>query len=330
MTDDFPTAHWPARRATMPVLTIAAVAAAFALGFWLLNSMRALESREHAHSDEVGERLAEMARRTESLAGDDRQVASSLADLTQRVDDLAGARRAGLLATEAEHLVRLAAQRLTLMQDPQGALALLLAADAALQSVRTADTHAARSALAQDIARLRDMATLDVEATWLRLAALSTAFDGLVQPRTTANAATGAPAGNDRTATTGTGWERFRNSLMSLVTLRRVDEPLSPLVTTGEREFAAQNFRLLVEQAQLALLQRRAGVYGAALQQADRWLARTTGGDPLQRTRLQREIASLQTLDIGRNAPDLTTSLAATRTLAARLLPETDAVERAP
>lgn len=324
MTDEFPLPGRATRRSAMPVLTIAALAAAFALGIWVFNSLRELELRESAHGDRLGSQLASLDQREVELAAAQKRIARQVATLS-------GARREGLLATEAEHLARLAAQRLALMQDPLGAAALLGAADTTLRDIHGADTHAARAALARDRALLQDAAAIDVEATWLRLAALPDRVDYIARPPAAASRAAPGPAvAPVIDAGSPGGWDRFRHAVFSLVTIRRVDEPAAPIVTAGERELAAQNFRLLVEQAQLALLQRHAGIYRESLAQAARWLDRIAAGDPVLRARVQQELSALRALDLGQKLPDLGDSLAATRALATRLLPESAPAAQAP
>lgn len=317
MTDDFPLRTRGAKKSAMPVLTIAALAAAFALGFWLLSGLSALESRARANDDRLGAQLATLDQRDAALTATQER-------LTRQLAELAGARRDGLLATEAEHLVRLAAQRIALMQDPQGAAALLAAADLALRDIHAADTHAARAAVARDGALLRDATAADVEVAWLRLAALPDQVERIASTQPAAAMAKRAPPATAPTASPDafTGWDRFRHAVTSLVTIRRVDAPGTPSLTRGERELVAQHFRLLIEQAQLALLQQRAGIYRESLQQASRRLERIAAGDPLLRARVQRELAALRALEIARPLPDLGGSLLATRALATRLLPD--------
>lgn len=328
MTDDFPAGRRKPRAPSTSTLIIVSILF-IVLALWLWSGMRTLEERDSTRSTQVGRQLAALAQRADELAAEDRRIHDSLATLaagtegmTRRVDTLYGSRRAGLLATEAEHLVRLAAQRVALMQDPAGALALLNAADAALKEIRGADTHAARAALARDTTALRDAAALDVDATWLRLAALPDAVDSLAATRTPAAGASVTVGTPRADAPKAPAWQRFREALSSLFSLRRVDEPLSPLVVAGERAIAAENFRLLAGQAQLALLQRRADVYRHALAGADHWLDRIAAGDPARRAHVHQELASLQTLDVAQHLPDLTASLGATRALASALVPE--------
>ncbi|MFZ5698734.1 MAG: uroporphyrinogen-III C-methyltransferase [Pseudomonadota bacterium] len=333
MTDSFSaTAHRYRRRQTLLSLALAFAIVAIGTALWVWRDVHALGARESA----VAQRLDAVMRHTEALAAQDQSFAQSLDALRTRhdaiakqLDDLHDTRRPGLLAAEAEYLVRLAAQRLALMQDPAGALALLDAAEASLKGIDDIDAHAARAALASDMALLRMAAARDIESLYLRLAALSVAVDTIAGRATDMQPAISTmpqpPTAQSASATNEPWWQRMQNSLLSLVTVRRVDAPLSPMITVGERALAAQHFGLLIEQAQLALLQHHAGIYRHSLAQADIWLARIAAGEPARRKALHHELANLQTLDIGGKQPDLTLSIAATRTLAARLLPKAGA-----
>lgn len=315
------------RRRALPALALACAVAALAIALFNWGSLRAGDQRLQALEQDTAARLAENAQRADTLTAQDRQLGETLAALSagqdatsKRLDNLYGKRRSGLLAAEAEHLVRLAAQRLALMQDPAGALALLTTADAAIREIRDVDTHAARAALAADMAPLRAAGSVDIEAIYLRLAALPAQIDAIAGTDHDAPPPPLPPAGE---APAGTAWDRLVQTLSTLVTVRRMDVPAEPVVAPGERALAAQHFRMLIDQAQLALLQRRPGIYGESLAQADRWLARLVGGDAARRNAVHRELSSLRALDIGPRLPDLTGTLAATRELAARLLPET-------
>ncbi len=331
MTDNFSaTAH--RRRQTLLSLALTFAIVAIGIALWAWGDMRALK----ALTASIEQRLDAVQQHDKALAAQDQSLAQTLRALSTRhdaiakqLDDLHGARRAGLLAAEAEYLARLAAQRLALMQDPAGALALLGAAEALLKDIHDADAHAARAALASDMALLRTASSLDVESLYLRLAALPVAVDVIAGRATDAQPAsskiTQPPAVSAARTTNESWWQRMQNSLLSLVTVRRVNAPLTPMITAGEHALAARHFGLLIEQAQLALLQHRAGIYRHSLEQADIWLARIAAGEPASRNALHREIANLQTLDIGGKQPDLALSIAATRSLAARLLPKAGA-----
>lgn len=331
MTDSF-AATAQRRRQTLLRLALAFAIVAVGTALWAWGDMRALK----AHTTSIEQQLDTALRHDAALAAQDQSFAQSLGALRTRhdaiakqLDDLHDTRRAGLLAAEAEYLARLGAQRLALMQDPVGALALLGAAEATLKDIDDVDAHAARAALASDMALLRMAATRDIEGLYLRLAALPVAVDAIAGRATDVRPAISTmpqpPTAQSAGATNESWWQRMQNSLLSLVTVRRVDAPLTPMITVGERALAAQHFGLLIEQAQLALLQHHAGIYRHSLAQADIWLARIATGEPAGRNALHRELANLQTLDIGGNLPDLTLSIAATRTLAARLLPKAGA-----
>lgn len=332
MTEEMPSARsrptqgWP-----LGILAVLLVAAGGT--FWNWYSLNEAREEIALAGEQLDARVAELASREQAHSEAERRMDDALGALTggqatlaERLDTLYGTRRSALLAAEAEHMVRLAAQRLALLQDPAGALALLTAADGAIRDIRDADTHAARAAIAADAAILREAGQVDVDALYLRLAALPVAVESIAaqrrgdeKPVAPAKAAGVEPL----PPAAGPDWQsRLHTVLTSLVTIRRVSEPVDPAITDGARTLAAQNFRLLVEQAQIALLQRRVSVYSHSLAQADRWLARLAGGNPAQKNALHRELASLRAVDIGRPLPDLTASVASTRTLASMLMPE--------
>lgn len=330
MNDEFHAPEYRKRRQTSMLVALLAAALALAALLWLWQSVRSLDERELA----LRERMDALAEREEKLGAQAQAQAQALASLSgmqggiaQRLDVLGGARRSGLLATEAEFLVRLAAQRLALAHDAGGALALLGSADAALREIRDADVHAARSAIAADNARLREAAALDIEAAYLRLAALPAQVERLATVDNAAKDTVTPPpaAPTAHGADQQSAAQRLADALTTLVSVRRVDAPVAPLVTRGERQFAVQNFRLLIEQAQLAMLQRQGGIYRNSLTQAGDWLDRLASGDPLLRHAVRRELSALQALSPGAAMPSLDASLAATRALAVRLVPDAGA-----
>lgn len=326
MTDEYTPSARTGRRPLPAAIAVTAIALALALGLWAAYGARTAQDRIDTLEQTLDTRLGEVDAQGRQVTTRVDALAGSLAAQEQHLQSLHGTRRSGLLATEAEHMVRLAAQRLALLRDPAGALALLGVADAAIQDIRDADTHAARTAIAADSAALRAAGRLDIETLYLRLASMPEQADRLAaQGRANkASEATAAPAAPRESATPPAAdwWSRVRAAFSSLITVRRIDERLDPMITDGERALAAQNFRLLVEHAQVALLQRRVGIYTDSLAQADAWLTRTAGGDPMLRAALRRELTTLRAMDIDQSLPELTASLAATRALVVRLTPE--------
>ncbi|MFP5382793.1 MAG: uroporphyrinogen-III C-methyltransferase [Gammaproteobacteria bacterium] len=331
MTDEFTPSAGKGRRPWPAAVPTAVMVAALAFGLWAAYGAREARERADIAERNLDARITELAGEAAGRTGQDRQVAAAIDTLAERqsalerrVEGLYSTRRGGLLAAEAEHMVRLAAQRLALLQDPAGALALLAAADAAIRDIRDADTHAVRAAIAADSAALGAAGRLDVEVLYLRLAALPEQAERIAaQGRTGKTPEEPVAAAQEPAPPQALDWRsRAGAALSSLITVRRVDQRLDPMITDGERALAAQNFRLLVEHAQAALLQRRTGIYTSSLAQAEAWLTRMAGGDPMLRAALRRELTTLRTVDMDQPLPDLTASLAATRALVVRLTPE--------
>src|SRR5690606_32604161 len=67
-------------------------------------------------------------------------------------------------------------------------------------------------------------------------------------------------------------WQSIWQDLKQAVTIRRLDQPLPPLLAPEQHYYLKQNLRLMLEQASLALLDKNAEVYQASLTKAAAWL----------------------------------------------------------
>ncbi|MBP9034586.1 MAG: uroporphyrinogen-III C-methyltransferase, partial [Pseudomonadales bacterium] len=182
----------PARRASRLPVALALLLAAGALGasgwhWYEMREIRAELGQLRASATELAvhagrgpdPRLAEALRSLEQgearMSGLDLRVDALGADtaaLRERFAAITVADRRDWALAEAEYLERLASQSLLMGREVRGALALLGAADGILRDLDDPALHAARAALASDIASLRAVAEFDVEGLYLRLAAL--------------------------------------------------------------------------------------------------------------------------------------------------------------
>ncbi|MEH6357965.1 MAG: uroporphyrinogen-III C-methyltransferase [Pseudomonadales bacterium] len=181
-------------------------------------------------------------------------------------------RRSWMLA-EAEYLLRLANQRLLMERETVSALALLNSADQILISVAEPGLFEIRETLARETAALRAVAHLDVEGVFVKLAALSEQVESLalLTPEEDVDAAQQA-AEVAVTAEENSVFEAALERFNDMVIVRHRDEPLAPLLAPEQHYYIQQNLRLMLEQAQLALLQRSPGVYTRSLEKAAGWV----------------------------------------------------------
>lgn len=217
-------------------------------------------------------------------------------------------RRSWMLA-EAEYLLRLANQRLLLERETASALALLNSADQILVSVAEPGLFEVRETLARETAALRAVAHLDVEGIFVKLAALGQQVESLalLTPDTEANAEVVAEvtSNTEQGSVFAAALEHFNE----LVTIRRRDEPLAPLLTPEQHYYVQQNLRLMLEQAQLALLQRNPGVYTRSLDKAVSWVDEYFQLNETAQA-LLASLRELQRVLVDPELPDISASLA--------------------
>jgi len=236
-------------------------------------------------------------------------------------------RRSWMLA-EAEYLLRLANQRLLMERETASALALLNSADQILVTVAEPGLFDVREALARETAELRGIAHLDVEGIFVKLAALSEQVEALalLAPDVGAEDEAVQPVlGEEEPSVLDAALERFG----SMVTIRHRDEPLAPLLTPEQHYYVQQNLRLMLEQAQLALLQRKTGVYSRSLDKAGNWIELYFQLNESAQA-LIVTLRELQKVHVDPTLPDISASLALLKAYISTPLPGASPVTKAP
>lgn len=320
------------------LLTLLLAAAALGLSAWMyqrgLQEDDGVETRLQAIGqsvDKSGQQLQqELARSAQEL---DAKFANQLTQLQQtqrqQLDSLQSAlqqQRQQLLElrstdrsdwslAEAEYLVRLAHQRLLMASDVQSALALLVSADSIVQELDQADLHSLRAALASDIAALRAVPEFDLEGSWLRIRALANQIDKLLLFKLPEREAplSQPTAAADWQSRLEHGLQAAAARLSNYLVIRRRDTPYQPLLDPQWEQLVRQNLRMLLEQAQTALLAGNDVLYQQSLLSARRWVEEFFAFDEASVMALETELEALQGLDISREYPEVTASLTAVK-----------------
>lgn len=279
---------------------------------------------------QVGDQLAAAQTRAETQEREWRQQLSAIqneqAQLRQQVDgqqqrlaSLSTTSREDWLLAEAEYLLNIANQRVLMERTADNALALLRSADERLQQVSEGtgdgEIFAIRKALNLDLAALEKVAPVDKEGIYLRLYALAETVDGLPRLQLPEFAMdTGeASAAPDPAVESSWGqriWRGLRNlagSLDRYVRIEDVEAPAQPLVDGYATRLAALNVRLLLEQAQLALLQEEPMVYRHSLEKAQT-LLQSYYIDSEQNRQLRASLAELALIEVAPDLPDISAS----------------------
>jgi uroporphyrin-3 C-methyltransferase len=199
-----------------------------------------------------------------------------------------------------------------LERETYSALALLNSADKILVAVAEPGLFEVRQALARETVTLRAMPALDVEGVFVTLAALSEQVQSLalLTPPAEENVAEAANIALQDAPKEGqkTVFAAALAYFNDKVAIRHRAKALAPLLTPEQHNYVQQNLRLMLEQAQLALLQRQSGVYTRSLDKAMSWLDEYF---QLNQTaqRLRASLGELQQLQIAAEAPDISASL---------------------
>jgi len=240
-------------------------------------------------------------------------VEAQLAEQRRELARIGANDRGSWLLAEAQYLLRLANQRMIMAGDTVAAQALLSSADRVLRELDDVGLHAVRGAVATDLAAVRAVPTIDVEGIYLRLAALVEQAGKLVifqlperelQPRPDA-------AAPDWQARLQQGYEDALTKLSDYVIIRRRDVPVQALIDPQWEGLVRQNLRMLLEQAQVALLSGNQSLYSESLQRAQHWVGEFFESDEAAARAMAREITQLTDSIIAVTMPDISMSLRA-------------------
>jgi len=292
-----------------------------------LEQLEARAGREQADLDELAGRwrkrldaaVAQLQSDTGELGDELALVSGTVEDVRKQLEEQgvelarAGASdRESWLLAEVQYLLRLANQRLVMAGDVVAAQALLHSADNILLELDDMGLHEVRAAVAADLAALRAVPRVDIEGIYLRLAALVEQAGELVifqLPEQEAQPAQ-APADNWR-ARLRQGWEEALAKLSNYIIIRRRDVPMQALMDPQWEGLVRQNLRMLLEQAQVALLSGNRLLYRESLERARHWVGEFADSDEAAARAMSREINDLAALEVGVNLPDMSRSVQA-------------------
>tara|TARA_R110001592_G_scaffold177076_2_gene417352 strand:+ start:165157 stop:166299 length:1143 start_codon:yes stop_codon:yes gene_type:complete len=238
---------------------------------------------------------------------------------TQKLADLGARSRTDWLLAEAEYLMHLANQRLTLEQDINSAEAILTSADKIIEEIDDPGLFEIRQALANEIVSLQQVSHLDYQGLYLKLNALITSLDKLKQtsflrdntPKQEVEKTEDAKP--EEVSKVLAIWSSIWNDLKQAVSIRRLDHEVEPLLTPEQDYYLKQNLRLMLEQASLALIDKNTLIYQSSLSKALTWMNRYFAQDDKQVIELQNTLAEISSFEIDQTLPDISKSLRLTK-----------------
>lgn len=219
--------------------------------------------------DEELERLSErVAREAESLG----TLPARIDEIQRNVERFVGTGdkvRASWLLAEAEHYMRIANAQLGLAGDVDVAQTALGLADDTLRELNDPRLTPVRKLLAGELGELKSVPRPDTEGIVLSLGSLADSLDTLPLKSAAPEAFRATP---EAPAAPLTGFERAlaagRAALQSLVSIRRVDDPISPLLSEAQQSVLIRSLDLELQLARLAIMRGDAGLFRRSIDAA--------------------------------------------------------------
>lgn len=236
-------------------------------------------------------------------------MARELASVQNRLESLSDTTRDDWKLAEAAFLLRLANQKVLVEHNSAEALALTRAADDILKGQDDPNLFAIRQMLAREMTELKMIEPVDREGVYARLQSVIDEVADLPLLESFERDLPEASAGEAPSAEGG--WETVKASLLhgartlgSLIRVRDHDESIAPLMAPEEQWFLRQNLRLMLEQAQSALLREEPRLYHQSLAKAEQWLGDHFALNP-QTQALLDTLGELQQVQVEVELPDI-------------------------
>ena len=268
-------------------------------------------------TDDLDRLRDRVTRETEALGELPGRV-DDVEDTLQRFVGVGDKVRAAWLLAEAEHYMRIANAQLGLAGDVGVAETALGLADDSLRELNDPRLLPVRKELADEINALKGVPRPDTEGIVLSLGSLADNLDGL---RLKSAAPSEFRAAPEKPAAPLTGFDRAvaatRAALASLISVRRVDDPVSPLLSEAEQEVLVRSLDLELQLARLAIMRGDAGMYRRSIEAAsDRLQQHFDLASPDVQAAAE-SLAELATAKLPEELPDISGSLDALLRLSA-------------
>ncbi len=261
---------------------------------------------------ETASEMESLRARVEALVERNESVAPRLADLENAVSSLqgisTGAREAWMLA-EAEYYLQIANARLQLARSPEIALFALNYADERLRQLSDPGLTEVRQALSSEIQALESLERTDIEGVTLTLANLADRVDSLPLDERVSESPAEPETVDDERGGASRAWASVKRAFSGLVSVRRPDEDVRPLLSPEAARFLRANLALQFQSARLALLRGEPAVYRRSLEDAADWLRQYYDADSRAVRQAIGTIGEIRDRPVEESLPDISESL---------------------
>jgi uncharacterized protein HemX len=228
-----------------------------------------------------------------------------------------GKGRGDWLLAETEQLMMIANHRLQLAHDIHLALQALRAADRQLHQLANPRYLPVRKRVAEEIAQLESLESIDLPGMSLRLGSLGARIDQLPFTTDTKVSAEERAHANQLPENKSAAREIWTD-ITSLIRIRRSSEMRKPLLPPEQQYFLRENLRLMLFGAQTALLQGDTATFEQNIKTADDWIRDyyDTSAPPVRAARA--ELDQMKKVRLSTRLPDISESLDMLRKLSGK------------
>jgi len=244
-----------------------------------------------------------------------KQQQQAMSTQLEQVTEKLGRKRYDWAVAEIRYTLIQANMRLQLFKDKASALVALELADKQLARLADPALHKIRGTLNKEIAALGSVKEIDIEGLSLKLSALAEQVKRLsiVDPgRNKQVETTKFPAADSKKEIAE--WQKHADAIWSemktLVTIRRTDKKIIPLLGEQEIQQLRQALGLKIEIARLALLQSNTALFQSSLEEASSWLGEYFNAQQPAVESITTELRSLKQIQLEPAYPDISQSLA--------------------
>ena len=249
-----------------------------------------------------------LGQQTQKLQQQQTEQRQNLQELATAFANTQGPKPSDWLQAEAEYLLRLANHRLQLEGDLTGAKTLLSSADERLAKADNPALFAVRQGIANELAALNSIDTLDQSGIYFKLSALEGQIDQLPLPMSPENRSAFRQTQLEDNQEQSV-WQTLWNEAKTLVVVRHRDEKITPLLPPEESLYLRHNLRLTLQQAQIALLKEEQTLFRTLLQQASSWVETHFDQSAARTQNVASTLKALGEQNIRQQRPDISGSL---------------------
>lgn len=212
---------------------------------------------------------------------------------------------------EAESLMRIANQRLSLNRDINTAISALQQADQKLLQSGNLGLTDIRNALAEEINQLKSVKLPDITGMAATLQSLSQQVNQLKPAGAALTRSTADRPEDEQEAgrSLDTLLEDTWNGFKQLVVVRKHEQPVSAMLPPSQQYFLYQNLQLQLETARLALLRKETIIFHSSLDNAMEWINSFFDPEEATADNMLNTLQTLKAAELSPAIPNISASL---------------------